>query len=82
MMAPFGMRGPWMPPDIPGGMHHMPPRPGYVHVHVHVGTVQVMWNLHGSKNVSSNNVHVHCTCCVCVLVCKDTHVYTCTVFSL
>jgi hypothetical protein len=28
MMAPFGMRGPWMPPDIPGGMHHMPPRPG------------------------------------------------------
>ena len=28
MMSPFGMRAPWMPPDLPGGMHHMPPRPG------------------------------------------------------
>jgi hypothetical protein len=27
MMSPFAMRGPWMGPDMPGAMHHMPPRP-------------------------------------------------------
>ena len=27
MMSPFAMRGPWMAPDVPGAMHHIPPRP-------------------------------------------------------